>query len=683
MDAASASSPTDVQKAQRRYERERKARLAAEEIAERSLSDLYEKKEQLELVRAIAANESATVEEALQFALQHICETTRWPLGHAYVLKMVGAQSQLVPTELWHGVVDGPTRAFQVATAKFHLPKGEGLPGRILASGRPAWIPDLSLDGNFIRAAVAEASHLRSAFGFPVLIGSEVVAVLEFFSRDVTTEDESLLQLAGQIGTQLGRVAERQRTEQRLVHDASHDPLTGLPNRTLFMDRLNRAIARQIRNSNATFEVLFVDLDRFKVVNDSLGHQIGDELIIQVSARLTASLRPTDVVSHNAQPDSHMLARLGGDEFTIFLEDQRDLRDALQVADRIQAALARSFQLDGNELHVTASIGVAWSNSSYTSASAILRDADMAMYRAKEQGKARYAVYEDSMYADALGRLHVERELRAAINRDEFVLHYQPIVYLNTSEIFGFEALIRWQRPGVPLVYPDQFISIAEDTGLIVPIGAWVLREACETLVRWNAEFRSDRPMCMSVNLSGRQFCEPTIADTVRQVLEDSGLHPSLLKLELTESVAMGDGEHAVKVLHELRNLGISLSIDDFGTGYSSLSYLHRLPLQTLKIDKSFVLRMNGDAESLAVVKAILALAHSLGMDVVAEGAETLHHCTQLADLGCEFAQGYFYSRPVAATVVESLMRAAPLCLRNTMQGMPPTMGVSGRMLVA
>ncbi len=660
---------TGVQNAQRRYERERKARLAAETIAERSLRDLYEKKEQLELVRAIAvaANESPTVETALQFALDQICQTTHWPLGHAYVLQNTETGPALAPTMLWHGVVDESTRAFQAATLKFRFARDLGLPGRILASGQPSWISDISTDDNFPRAALAAASKLCSAFAFPVLIGTEVVAVLEFFARKVTEPDEYLLNLAGQIGTQLGRVAERKRTEARLVHDASHDPLTQLPNRALFMDRLTRAIAHHVRHPDSMFAVLFIDLDRFKLVNDSLGHHMGDELITSVAARLATSIRQQDIVARNTSPlpDTQMLARLGGDEFTIFLEDLADLTDALHIADRLQHALAEPFHLGGHELYITASVGIAWSSANYTCAAEILRDADMAMYRAKEQGKARYAVYDDSMYAAALNRLQVEAQLREALERKELLLHYQPIVCLETSDIVGFEALIRWQRPGLPLIYPDQFISIAEDTGLIVPIGTWVLREACNTLVRWNAAYRPDRPLLMSVNLSGRQFRELDLALTIQAVLHETGIDPTLLKLELTESVTMGNAERAAAVLKNLRRLGVCFSIDDFGTGYSSLSYLHRFPLQTLKIDKSFVLRMGKDPESLAIVKTILSLAHSLNMDVIAEGAETLAHCTQLKELGCDYAQGYFYSPPVPGTVVEMLLRAEAICPRS------------------
>ncbi|MGI4757442.1 MAG: putative bifunctional diguanylate cyclase/phosphodiesterase [Janthinobacterium lividum] len=649
----------------RRCERERNARLEAESIAEQSLREIYAKKEQLELLRsiAVAANESASVSDALQFALTEICNTTGWPLGHVFLTRSMQEGVYLEPSTMWHGVIDGLTESFQSATLRFRFARDIGLPGRVLTSAQPAWIEDLWNDVNFPRADMAQKARLRSAFAFPVLVGTEVVAVLEFFSREVIAPDTSLLSLAGQIGTQLGRVVERKRTEERLIHDASHDLLTKLPNRALFNDRLQRAVAHYMRKPSSMFAVLFIDLDRFKVVNDSLGHHVGDELIVQVANRLSESIRQEDVVGYPfSRDESHMVARLGGDEFTIFLEDMTHPSDALQVADRIQLALGKPFHLGDHSLHISASIGIAWSTARYTSANEILRDADMAMYRAKDEGKARYAVYDDSMYAAAVNRLETEASLRRALEREEFVLHYQPIVRLESAEIVGFEALVRWRKNDTHLIYPDQFIDIAEDTGLILALGAWVLRKACQTVFRWNADCRTAQPLTISVNLSGKQLCVPTIAAEIKAIIRETGIDPQLVKLELTESVTMGDPDRVVAILSDLRRFGVRFSIDDFGTGYSSLSYLHKFPLHTLKIDKSFVMRLGKDEESLAIVKTILALAHSLNMDVIAEGTETAGHCAQLAALGCEFAQGYFYSRPTDEAGIEALLQGRAVC---------------------
>ncbi|MDB9513956.1 EAL domain-containing protein [Kamptonema animale CS-326] len=583
-------------------------------------------------------------------------------------------------------------------------------------------------------------------------------------------------------------VTERKAAEDQLLHDALHDALTELPNRALLMDRLGQALARARRNPNYRFGVIFLDLDRFKVINDSQGHQAGDRLLYTIARRLMSCLRSGDTV-----------ARLGGDEFIILLEEIEDVSVAIATANRIQQALEQPLHLEGHKVTVTASMGIALSTPEYQWPGDILRDADIAMYRAKALGKARYQVFAAAMHTHAVALMQLESDLRRAVEltcgkegaeegargqglearereeetgdwgletreREEensslapspstltpsspFVLYYQPIVSLSRGIVVGFEALVRWLHPERGLVTPAEFIPVAEETGLIVPLGQWVLREACSQMVKWQKSLKSHTPgefdfncrgvslnsnpelwaqqfqlgdidssskldntlfgcdlevavddnqslrypplinkaveepnlpipscelpisnyqlplpnsqLTIAVNLSGRQFAQPDLIEQIKQVLEETGLDGQYLKLEITESVVMEDGESAVTMLSQLRDLGIHLCIDDFGTGYSSLSYLHRFPINTLKIDRSFVSRMGVDGDNSEIVRAIVMLAHSLGMDVVAEGVETSHHLAQLRSLGCEFGQGYFFSKPVNSEVATALLSPA------------------------
>lgn len=430
----------------------------------------------------------------------------------------------------------------------------------------------------------------------------------------------------------------RKHTEAQLLHDALHDVLTGLPNRTLLLDRLRHAIQIAKRNAEYLFAVLFLDLDRFKVINDSLGHMIGDQLLIAIAHRLAICLRPGDTV-----------ARLGGDEFVVLLEDVPNVQGVTTIAERIQQALSQPFNLDGNEVFTTASIGIALSPTGYDAPEDLLRDADIAMYRAKEQGRARHEIFNPGMYTRAVALLQIETDLRRAIDRQELALYYQPIVSLRTLQITGFETLLRWHHPYKGLVSPCEFIPIAEETGLIVPIGLWVLRQACTQMRQWHEEFPSRSPLTVSVNLSGKQFT-PQMVQQIRTILEETQLQPRFLRLEITESVLMDNTEAAASMLNELRDLGIQLSMDDFGTGYSSLSYLHRFPIDTIKIDRSFIHQIDRDGEQLAIVRTIITLAWNLGMDVIAEGLETTKQLAQLRSLQCDLGQGYLFSPPLNAT---------------------------------
>jgi diguanylate cyclase (GGDEF)-like protein/PAS domain S-box-containing protein len=443
-------------------------------------------------------------------------------------------------------------------------------------------------------------------------------------------------------------IGDRKRAEERLVHDAFHDVLTGLPNRALFMDHLKLSVERAKRRDKRLFAVLFLDLDRFKIINDSLGHMVGDQLLIGIARRLETCLRLGDTV-----------ARLGGDEFTVLLEDLSGTEEALEVAERLQEKLSRPFNLNGHEVFTTVSIGIALSNTGYDRADDVLRDADTAMYRAKSLGKARHEVFDVAMHARAINLLQLETDLRRAVERREFHLHYQPIVSMKGGTIIGFEALARWQHPERGLIMPDEFIPVAEETGLIAPIGQMLLHEACRQLRVWQDRFPQYPPLQVSVNLSGKQFMKSDLIGQIREALAKNNIEPRSLKLEITESIMMANIETAPMMLAQLRALGVQLSIDDFGTGYSSLSYLHRFPIDTLKIDRSFVSRMNGNNENAEIVRTIIMLARNLEMDVVAEGVETEEQLTQLKSLKCEFGQGYFFSRPVDAMGAERLLSSS------------------------
>lgn len=441
-----------------------------------------------------------------------------------------------------------------------------------------------------------------------------------------------------------------------ITEDKVADPLTGLPNRVLFIDRLDRALERSKRDSNLRFAVLFLDLDRFKVINDSLGHLAGDQLLITVARRLEACLRSSDTVARF--PDRTTIARLGGDEFTVLVEDIQEDGNVVNVAKRILAELAVPLSIGGAEVFTSASIGIALGPAGYTQPDELLRDADAAMYVAKAGGKARFEVFDAAMRARAIARLDLETDLRKAIQRHEFCLHYQPILTLEPTRLIGFEALVRWQHPERGLLSPAEFIPIAEETGLIVPLGWWVLREACRQMSIWQSGHPSDPPMVISVNLSSKQFLQADLVTEIARLLGETGLISRSLKLEITESAIMESSEVATKKLDQLRALGAQVCIDDFGTGYSSLNYLHRFAVDTLKIDRSFVQQMDVADENMQIVQSIVKLAHILAIDVIAEGVETDAQRNKLAGLGCEYGQGYLFSKPVDRPSAEAFILA-------------------------
>ncbi len=445
-------------------------------------------------------------------------------------------------------------------------------------------------------------------------------------------------------------ITERKVFEQQLRHRALHDSLTNLPNRTLFLEFLGHALKNARRNDAHPFVVLFLDLDNFKVINDSLGHLSGDQLLVMVAGRLKACLRTNDII-----------ARFGGDEFVILLEDITDPSVAIELVERIQHEIALPLQLGGHEITPSASTGIVISSSDYTYPEDILRDADTAMYRAKMVGPNQYAVFDTAMHAQMLKRLDTEESLRRAIENDELRLHYQPIVELASGRIVGFEALVRWMHPQRGMLFPNEFLPVAMETGLIGQLDWWIVREACRQMCVWVVQFPHRNPLTINVNLSNQAFMDKAMVERVSAILEQTGLDASRLKLEITEHIMMEHVENTVVTLNRLCDLGIQLCIDDFGTGYSSLLYLHRFPFQTLKIDKSFVFNLNGDAESAAITQSIVLLSHMLQKDVVAEGIETVEHLTYLQGLHCEYGQGYLFAKAVPPDLAMQLLEVGVL----------------------
>jgi diguanylate cyclase (GGDEF)-like protein len=499
----------------------------------------------------------------------------------------------------------------------------------------------------------AEVAYLRSignrtAAMLPLVARGAPIGLVELTSARAVRFDGRRLGLAQTMANEAAMALENARLYEQVRHQAFHDPLTRLANRTLFRDRLEHALQRTTRGLGQV-AVLFVDLDDFKTVNDSHGHTAGDVLLSAVGERLTAVIRPGDTV-----------ARLGGDEFAVLVEDVADHRDAIAPAERVLAAFASPFEVGGVELVIGASVGIALGSAAERTADELLRNADFAMYQAKSLGKHRYAVFEPGMRAAAVERFELATLLRTAVERNELVLHYQPIVDLRTGAVRALEALVRWQQPERGLLMPNEFIGIAEDTGLIIPVGRWVLRQACSQIREWQDRYPTQPPLSVSVNLSARQFIDARLVDDVRAALADAELDASSLTLEITESLLMTDAEAAVAKLTAIKALGVRLAIDDFGTGYSSLSYLQRFPIDVLKIDRAFVDGVGGP-EGSALVRSIVDIGRTLRLETIAEGVERPEQPSQLVELECGLGQGYLMKRPQdAAEIDRYLARTVP-----------------------
>ncbi len=642
---------------ERRLARERAARAEAEVVAERATSALYETVQQLtrstqvaELLTEVAAhaNEAASFLQAARAALAGVCAYTGWPVGHALVRSTIVPEA-LTSSRVWHLADEQTCAEFRAVSEEMLFLPGVGLPGHILQTGAPLWAPDLDIHHKFARKQSARGSGLRAGFGIPVLIRSETAAVLEFFATEIRPPDEDLLRVVGFVAAQLARVIEREAAEERLRQLALYDALTGLPNRMLLMDRLRVSMDRS-RHDRTRVDVLYLDIDDFKTINDSQGHSAGDEVLTAVSTHLQEAVRQTDCWG---RPVPSTVARLGGDEFAIVLDDCPDPK---VVADRIRQRLGVPLQLAANQVFVGVSIGTARAEDG-AEPEDVLAAANVAMHAAKHAGKGQYVVFTPHLQAEARRRHSLGEELHRAIANEEFFLAYQPVVDLASGRITGAEALVRWRHPSGRLVPPDEFIPRTEETGLIVPLGLWVLREACRQAAQWR---QLSTGFSMAVNVSGRQLREPDFGTLVRGALETTGLAAGGLCLEMTESMLMERDDAGIAMLTELRGDGVHLAIDDFGTGYSSLAALRRLPFDIIKIDRSFVSSLPED-DAGTIAWAVVRLGHTLDICVLAEGVETAEQRDALIGFGCDRAQGFLFGRPLPPDKLEARLAAQAL----------------------
>lgn len=638
---------TRLARAERRTARERAARLEAEAIAEQGLRRLYESQQRLLLLQRITdgANQTAEIETALHVAVTEICRHMDWSFGNALLVS--GQGDTVTGCDVWYAADPDVMFPFVEASRGVSFGKGAGLPGRVLMDVRPHWIDDVMVDPNFPRVAAAAQCGLAAACAFPVMVGDEVAGVLEFYARRLIVPDHDLLGIMGQIGTQLGRVIERDRARRRLIHDALHDAMTRLPNRTLFMERAESGFARMRSRQGAGMAVMVVDLDGFKAINDTLGHHAGDALLIEIARRMQACIAAAEGTARDGGAAWRAtLARVGGDEFNVLVDGVDDPASVGDLADTIHRCLAAPSVLAGTHVRCQASIGIAHGTTAYGDVGQMLRDADLAMYRAKSHGRGQSVTFTDQLGVEVRHRTQLEQELRQAIAERQFVLHYQPIVSLTDPDgVCGFEALIRWNHPSRGLLAPAAFIDVAEETGLILFIGDWVLREACAQASAWHQRAGGGPRPFVSINISPQQFLQPEFVGRVHTVLMETGIAPETVRLEVTEGVAILDAVRTSTILEEIRGWGVKTSLDDFGTGFSSLSYLQTLPFDALKIDRSFVAAMDDSSKSRGIVRAILDIAKTMGMAVIAEGIETAEQAAMLQRMGCEMGQGFLYGR--------------------------------------
>lgn len=596
---------------------------------------------------ARALSECTSPDEAIQRVIQAFCGLMGWVCGVRWVVDP--ADGALRCQNYWHVPNDAALTDFVNALASLapQTAEAQDLARRVLATGVSAWADDLALMPGSPRTEAARAAGLRAAFGFPISVDGEPIGVVELFARERRQPDRDLSRIAVQLGAHLGQFMVRRETEQRLEFVVSHDPLTGLPNRAIFQQRLGQALAQAARYEHKV-ALLFIDLDRFKIVNDTMGHEAGDRLLRQVAERFRDCLREGDTVG-----------RHGGDEFVVLIEQYESAIQVAGVAQKIIDQSAIPFELDGQEFHISASIGIATYPSDAQDGPTLLKHADIAMYRAKEAGKNQYQFYSPHMNRLSLERLEMETALRHALERGELSLCYQPKYDMSGRRVLSMEALLRWHRPQVGVVMPAEFISVAEETGLAVPIGEWVLRTACAQARSWQDHI--EQPVRVAVNVSPRHFAHGNLVGCVDDVLRATRLQPDLLELEITETMALQNVERSVRVLRMLKELGVRIAIDDFGTGYSSLGYLKRFPLDAVKVDRSLVSEIPHGTDGMAVARAVIAMAHSLSMSVVAEGVETDDQAQFLRGQGCDEMQGNWLSRPLdLEQASELLARSVP-----------------------
>ena len=617
--------------------------LLIDDITERVRADRLRDLEHA-VTRLLAGAHS--VHDAMGQVLPAVCEATGCAYGGRWLVDAEDGRMRCAET--W--IDDAPElHEFIAVTAGMRRRPGEsgGLVRQLFTAREPVWAEDVAAVPGLARRDAVLAAGLKSAFAFPILVAGEFYGAMEFFARDRRAPDPSLLRILGVLGSQIAQFIARKQAESHLRFFANHDALTGLPNRAMFTERLAQAVA-QAQRHHRRGAVLFMDLDRFKIINDTLGHEAGDVLLKELAARLREALRAGDTIG-----------RQGGDEFVVLVEDAESAESIAEVAQKILDTVSRTLPVHGHEYSVTASIGISVFPDDGADVQTLLKNADIAMYRAKERGRNAFEFWSGEMNVHSMERLALEGELRRALERDEFLLHFQPKVDLASGHIVGVESLVRWQRRDGRLVMPAEFIPLAEETGVIDALGEWVLRRACGELRSWRVTGMSAPRM--AVNLSARQFARESLCATVAGVLAETGLEGSALELEITESMVMRDPERAARVLGELKALGVRVAIDDFGTGYSSLSYLKRFPIDHVKIDRAFIEGLPGDEDDVVITRAVIAMAHSLGLRVTAEGVETREQLEFLREQGCDEAQGYFLAMPEPADAIAGRILAGTL----------------------
>ncbi len=632
---------------ERQLARERAARKAAEDIAEQGLRDYYLGEQRLLLLSRIAsfANECTDPADALRFAAEQVRDHLGWAVGHALVVNGEGSNQYLEGTDAWS--LRDPQLYFPFIDASRNLIAwpGDVLPGCLFADARSRFVADLPAQPGFTRAAAARRCRLQGAIAVPVMAGRDLAAALEFFQTDANPPEPGVLEILDQIGAQIGRVFTRRRHADQLLHGTLTDPVTGLPNRAA-LERDGDALLRAGRAVDADGQggvaLLCIGVDGLQLVNDTLGHAAGDSLLQAIADRLRAV-----VAALADRPGLARLARLGGHIFVLMIAAPQRAAAANALAGAVHAAMGPVLEVAGHPVHLATHIGMAFDRPHYAGLDELLRDADVALVQARATGPGHSILFADAMRAEALHRLELEAALRTAIEAGDFVLHYQPIVALDDGRVLGFEALVRWRRDDGRLVMPDQFIGMAEVTGLIIPIGTWVLREACRAIVRLRAQAGRQSAVYVAVNVAAQQFQRANFVAVVRDILLETGADPAMLRLELTETSAMANPQQVRRMVAELRAMGVKMSLDDFGTGYSSLAYLQAIPFDTVKVDSVFVRHQIADGADWSIVTAVKAMADAMGMTLVVEGVENEFQRAALARLGCAVGQGYYFDPPL------------------------------------
>jgi diguanylate cyclase (GGDEF)-like protein/PAS domain S-box-containing protein len=608
--------------------------------------------------------ESRSIEEALPQVLRTICESGGWVYGQRWALNR--AANLMHCAETWCAA-DPRLEEFEAFNrSRMQTPgNGRGLIHRVWESNNPVWVDDLAQEKHMQRTPMALKAGLSSAFAFPILVGDGFYGVMEFFGAEARRADAELVEIVRTMGSQVGQFMARKAAEQNLRFVASHDPLTGLFNRSMFNERLQQALAQATRFERS-LALLFIDLDGFKVVNDTLGHTAGDQLLAELAMRLRATLREGDVIG-----------RMGGDEFVVLIEEFGDAAQVAEVAKKVLETVARPYPLQGRDFEVTASLGISLYPGDGKDAQTLLKNADIAMYLVKQQGKNSFRFYAPQMNVHLVERLSLESSLKRALERGEMLLLYQPRVGVRDGQVSGVEALVRWQHPTQGMINPGEFLPVAEDAGLMLAMGEWVLHTACRQVRAWRDQGLPH--LRMSINLSPRQLSQDSLIQVVREALHRAGMDPGRLEIEIREDMVLRNPERAVRLLAQLKELGVRLVIDDYGTGYSSLNYLKRLPIDAVKIDRSLIRELPRDVDAAALSRAVVAMAHSLGISVTAEGVETRDQWEFLHQLGCEEMQGNYFSAAVAPEIVASILRQpAAVGQRASIQSLRPRRADNG-----